>query len=101
MFGPRPAGFWSTAVGPREYRHLVPGQRYTVAVPFRDYDGAEHPAGESWWYRGFNYSVHDRGLSLFVSLDGQQEWHVPLQADASEQGAVLAALEQHLVPAQG
>ncbi|WP_258868151.1 hypothetical protein [Alkalilimnicola ehrlichii] len=42
---------------------------------------------------------YDSGLSLFVSLDGRQEWMLPMQLIPEEQEAVVHALEEHVAPA--
>ena len=99
MVGPKPRGFWTNTVPPTGYRHLVPGRRYTVALPFTDFDGGEHPAGETWWFCGWNYSAHDSGLSLFVSLDGEQEWHLRMADWEGEQRGVIGSLATHVVEA--
>lgn len=101
MDGPRPRGFWTARIPPTVYRHLVPGRRYRVALPFTDYDRAEHPVGETWWFRGWNYSPHDSGLSLFVSLDGEREWHFRMADWEGEQQGIIDALAAHVVDAEG
>jgi hypothetical protein len=98
MYGPRPAGFWARASAAKPFKHLVPGQRYAVTRPFIDYDGDAHPLGETWWYRGYNYSAYDSGLSLFVSVDGKDEWHIRLEDRDGGQLEVVRALEQYLTP---
>jgi hypothetical protein len=96
MTGPRERGFW-TGRGARSWGHLVPGRRYRVARPFVDFDGVDHPVGEEWLFLGSRYQVYDDGLSLFVSLDGEQEWHIRLRNTDPDQGALLAAFADHVV----
>lgn len=96
MTGPRPRGFW-TGEEARGWGHLVPGRRYRVVRGFLDFDGVEHAVGEEWVFLGSNYSPHDDGLSLFVSLDGEQEWHIRLRNTDEAQGPLLADLAATVV----
>ena len=64
---------------------------------FRDYDKDEHLAGESWTYLGYNFLPYDDGLSLFVSLDGEREWHIRMQWRAEEQGVILDHFSEYVV----
>ncbi|RFA27035.1 hypothetical protein CAI21_15925 [Alkalilimnicola ehrlichii] len=102
MFGPRAKGFWTSSRAPNcgsDYGALVAGRQYKVIKAFTDYDGDVHPVGESWVYLGFSFLPYDSGLSLFVSLDGRQEWMLPMQLIPEEQEAVVHALEEHVAPA--
>jgi Domain of unknown function (DUF3601) len=98
MWGPFPSGQFAKA-GASPFQHLEPGRRYTVAQPFADFDGEAHPAGESWTYLGYNFVPYDDGLSLFVSLDGTQEWQIRLCWRPENQGAIIDALGDHVRPA--
>lgn len=40
----------------------------------------------------------DEGLLLYVTLDGEQEWCLPLQNGPEQQGEVMDYLEQYVVP---
>ena len=101
MYGPKPTGFWTRKAVPSAYRHLRPGRRYVVARAFIDFDGHEHPVGETWWFLDWNYSTYHSGLSLFVSLDGEQEWHVQMEDLDGGQKEVIDALAEHVVAADG
>jgi hypothetical protein len=39
---------------------------------------------------------HDDGLSLFVSLDGDREWHIRLQWRDDQQGPLIDRLEDYI-----
>jgi hypothetical protein len=95
MHGPKPTGFWSTD-SPGEYKHLLAGRSYKVIMEFADYDRFVHKAGEAWTFLGYSYLPYDNGLSLFVSLDGIHEWHLPLQCGADEQGPIVDRLETYI-----
>ena len=96
MVGPKPRGFWSR-IGPRDYRTLRVGKRYRVTRAFVDFDGAEHAVGEEWTFVGHNYSAYDSGLSLFVSLDGEEEWHIRMLDYPDAQQPILERLGDYLV----
>jgi len=81
------------------FNHLQPGQRYRVAVSFRDFDGVVHPVGESWAFLGHSFLPYDDGLSLFISPDGKSERQIRLQWRPEAQGPIIDELERHLVPA--
>jgi hypothetical protein len=70
--------------------------RFEVVRDFTDYDGEAHLAGESWTFVGHNFLPYDDGLSLFVSLDGEREWHIRLQWRDSQQGPVIDNLDAHI-----
>jgi hypothetical protein len=95
MFGPMPRGHWSS-MSRNTFRMLRPDERYRVVRDFSDFDGAVHPAGESWRYLGYTYAVYDSGVSLFVSLDDKREWQIAL-ADDDTSSCVAAHLDVYLV----
>ena len=99
-YGPRPKGHW-TRGGALEKRHrfLEAGRRYRVRRAFTDFDGDTHRPGEEWIFLGTSFLPHDDGLSLFVSLDGAQEWHIRMQWRPESQGEVLDALDAYVGPA--
>jgi hypothetical protein len=99
MLGPRPLDFW-TPNGGDPFGHLLPGRRYRVSQAFFDYEGEEHPVGEEWTYLGHNFLPYEDGLSLFVSLDGEQAWHIRMQWTEEAQGAILDDLENYITDAQ-
>ncbi len=96
MYGPKPLGFWSKHSS-APWGPLQTGSRYRVTRGFTDFDGVDHPVGEEWRFLGSNYSPYDSGLSLFVSLDGDQEWHIRLQDAPGAQGELLRELDAHVV----
>ncbi len=99
MYGPQPGGFWSglKAVNTGSaYQFLTAGHKYRVIREFADFDGDRHPAGETWQFCGYSFVPYDDGLSLFVSLDGTQEWQIRLQQRAEEQGPILDRLTEYI-----
>lgn len=98
MYGPQPQGHWTGASTGKAFQHLFPGTRYEVATAFIDYDGVQHPVGEAWTYLGHSFLPHDDGLSLFVSFDGQSEWHIRLQWRPEAQGPLIDDLKGHIRP---
>ncbi len=99
MYGPQPGGFGSgqSAVNSGStYEFLTAGHWYRVVREFLDYDGDRHPAGETWQFCGYSFVPYDDGLSLFVSLDGRQEWQIRLQWRAEAQGPVLDHLAEYI-----
>lgn len=96
MFGPQPRGAWTAHRISGNFAHLRVGARYAVSVEFRDFDGRVHPTGEAWTYLGHAFLPYDDGLSLFISLDREQEWHIRLQWREDAQGPVIDALDEHI-----
>lgn len=72
------------------------GKKYHVIREFRDYDCEVHPVGENWTFMGYSFLAYEDGLSLFVSLDGKQEWHFRMQWRPEQQGAVLDDLASYI-----
>jgi hypothetical protein len=102
MLGPKPKGTWTGGKAPNcgpIYRSLTAGQRYRVVIEFRDHDGHTHPVGEVWTFLGYSFLPYDDGLSFFVSLDNEHEWHIPLQWRTEEQGEILDNLQQYVTSA--
>ncbi len=89
MHGPCPPGHWMSRLAPNKFGPLEVGRRYEVVRPFDDYDKVRHEVGEAWTFLGYNFLPYDDGLSLFVSLDGQQEWHIRMQWRPEEQGEII------------
>jgi hypothetical protein len=81
------------------FHHMTAGKRYRVIKPFKDFDGQEHPVGEEWTYIGTAFLPYDDGRSIFVSLDGEKEWHIRMQDRAEEQGPILDRLQDYVAPA--
>ena len=99
MLGPSERGHWSGLHGIQStHEFLEAGRRYRVVREFTDFDGGAHLPGEEWAFLGASFLPHDDGLSLFVSLDGLQEWHIRLQWRAEAQGDVLDPLSAHVEP---
>jgi hypothetical protein len=98
MYGPCPAGHWTESLAPADFGPLTVGQRYRVTRAFTDYDGDVHASGEAWTFLGKNFSPYDDGLSLFVSLDGTQEWHIRMCWRPEDQGPIIDVLEDYLAP---
>jgi hypothetical protein len=98
MDGPRPRGFWTSALDPAGTTLLERGRRYTVVAAFTDYDGVRHAAGESWVFLAQNFMPYDDGLSLIVSLDGISEWHIRLQWRRETQGGIIDHLGDYVRP---
>jgi uncharacterized protein DUF3601 len=98
MYGPCPPGHFTARGAAEDFQQLRVGQAYRVARPFTDHDGDLHPAGERWTYVGHNFVPYHDGLSLFVSLDGAQEWQIRLSWRPEDQGDVIDALGDYLEP---
>jgi hypothetical protein len=99
MIGPQPKGHWMSRQQPQPFKHLAVGRRYRVVMEFVDFDGVVHPAGESWTFLGHSFLPYDDGLSLFVSLDDEQEWHIRMQWRPEAQAAIIDGLHDHVAPA--
>lgn len=72
------------------------GARHRVIRPFVDFDGDTHPWGETWIFLGSAFAPRDDGVSLFVSLDGQDEWHIRMMWTDDQQGPVLDSFESYV-----
>lgn len=96
MFGPQPKGTWTARIAAAPFKHLRVGDRCVVSEPFSDYDGDLHATGESWTFLTQHFVPYHDGLSLFVSLDGVQEWQIRLQWTPEGQTAVIDRLEHHV-----
>jgi hypothetical protein len=95
MYGPKPPGFWSVQSGTK-YKYLIPGHSYTVVQDFVDYDGYVHKVGEQWTFLGSSFLPYESGLSLFVSLDGSNEWQIRMQDVPEQQGSIVHHLEMFI-----
>jgi hypothetical protein len=98
MYGPCPPGHFTARGGTDDFQMLRAGRAYRVTRPFADYDGDLHPAGESWIYLGDNFVPYHDGLSLFVSLDGAQEWQIRLSWRGEDQAHIIDGLPTYLAP---
>lgn len=100
MNGPgAPKGTYTNHGVGHAWRHLERGKRYRVIKGFKDFDGEEHPIGEEWIYLGTAFLPYDDGRSIFVSMDGEHEWHIRMQDRAEEQGPIIDRLHEYVVPA--
>ncbi len=43
-----PKGTYSAHEVGHAWSRLIPGKRYRIIKPFKDFDGDEHPIGETW-----------------------------------------------------
>lgn len=79
MIGPRESGFHTKNLKERERRYegMNAGVLHEVCREF--VDGDKHPEGETMTFLGYSYLPIDDGYSFFLSFDGRQEWHIPLQ----------------------
>ena len=77
------------------FGHLWPGLAYVVARAFRDFDGDEHPVGETWTFIGSSFLPYDDGLSLFVIIEGERR-QVRMQWREGAQGEIIDNLEDYL-----
>ncbi|HUH23549.1 MAG TPA: DUF3601 domain-containing protein [Brevundimonas sp.] len=96
MYGPKLRGHWTQSLKCEPFKHLKPGAAYVVARAFTDYDGTLHPAGEEWIHLGHNFLPYDDGLSLFVSMNGGDEWQIRLQWRDTEQGPIIDSLQTYI-----
>lgn len=99
MRGPFPKGTYTGHILPQKRRnwgHLEPGRKYVVSREFLDFDNDVHTVGKSWIFLGYSFHHMDEGLSLFVTMDGEQEWYLPLQGGADQQGGVMDQLELYI-----
>lgn len=85
---------------PTPFKHLAPGRRYEVARAFTDFDGGQHRVGESWTYLTYSFLPYDDGLSLFATIDGNDQ-QVRMRWTAEDQGAVIDRLGDYLRAAGG
>lgn len=68
---------------------------YMVVQPFRDFDGNEHPVGETWSFIGSSFLPYDDGLWLFVVVDGQRR-QIRMQWREEQQGAIVDNLPDYV-----
>jgi hypothetical protein len=101
MYGPCARGHWTALEAPncgRDYDFLVAGTRYRVIKEFADNDRDIHAVGEEWVFLGYSYQRHDEGLSLFVSCDGEHEWHIPMHLVPEAEGPIVDYLSECVAP---
>ena len=78
------------------FTHMVPGRRYRVVQAFTDFDGRVHSVGEVWTFSGENFLPYDDGLSLFVTINGQEE-HIRMRLHPEDQGPLVDNFAAYLV----
>lgn len=87
-----------------DFRHLKIGRRYQVVKAFADFDGDEHPVGETWRFEGHSFLPYDDGLSLYVTrpLDITTADAAPHQIrmrwTPEDQGEVIDHLDAYICP---
>ena len=91
-----PKGTYTAHGVGHDWQHLVAGKRYRVIKPFKDFDRQDHPVGEEWTYIGTAFLPYDDGRSIFVSLDGDREWHIRMQDREGEQREILDTLRTYV-----
>jgi hypothetical protein len=69
-----------------------------VSEAFTEYDGDVHLPGERWTFLAHSFLPHDDGLSLFISLRDQLEWHIRLAWRTDGQGLVIDELDRFIQP---
>jgi hypothetical protein len=57
----------------KDIYQLKKGRTYQVTKPFSDYDGIQHPVGETWVFKETNYNAYHSGLTLHVWQKGLDE----------------------------
>lgn len=92
MIGPKPKGFWSKLKGPNiggNFGPLVTGNTYEVIRKFSDDDGSMHPEKEQWVFLGHSFVPYNDGLMLFIRLEKDDEWAIPLCWSKTEQAEII------------
>jgi hypothetical protein len=89
MIGPLPSGTYTGPHCGTRWESLEAGKSFLVVKEFKDSDQDVHPVGESWKLLGCTYNKYDEVLSLFVTFNNGQEWHIPLRHSPDEQGVIL------------
>ena len=59
MFEGYPAGTFTKLPIRNDFGPFRVSGRYEVVRAFTDYDGDEHPPGESWTYLGYNFVPYE------------------------------------------
>ncbi len=97
-FDQMPSGHFASgyANSDGEFLGLLRGHRYRVVKAFKDFDGDEHPVGESWIYLGHNFVPYHDGLSRFVSFDAHHEWQIRMHWTHEDQGPIIDAMTEYV-----
>ncbi|MCE3290499.1 MAG: hypothetical protein K0R83_2511 [Caulobacter sp.] len=78
------------------FTHLVQGRTYRVAQPFTDFDHRAHAVGDVWTYSSESFLPYDDGLSLFVSINGEDQ-QIRMCLHPEEQGPLIQDFAAYLV----
>jgi len=90
LVGPKsPVGYDGGMKGPIEFADYIylglgkndqvfPPGRYRVICDFRDRDGFQHRAGDEWLLMLAGFNKFEDEKMLYVSLDGNRQWMIPL-----------------------
>jgi len=92
MIGPLPSGTYTGKAAANDrscWENLEAGKFYHVTREFFDSDQDIHQIGETWKFLGCSFNEYDEGLSLFVTFDNLNEWHIHLQHAPDEQGVLI------------
>ena len=76
-------------------RQLREGSTYGVVSEFVDYDGINHPVGETWTVQEITFLPYHDGLSLFVIENGQKKQY-RFQEIAEEQEELLSNFMEYV-----
>ncbi|MCK6549718.1 DUF3601 domain-containing protein [Myxococcota bacterium] len=80
---------------PSDYGLLLAGQVYRTVVPYADFDGVTHAAGETWTFLGHHYFPHDSGLTLYVRAPSGGRTRIRLLMSDPAQARVADDLRAH------
>lgn len=76
------------------FRHLIPGNCYTIVKPFTDYDGKVHQPGGIYTFMGSDFLPHEDGLALrFTFADEATAFRLQWRAEA--QMGIIESLEEY------
>ena len=75
---------------------MTPGPTYRVVRPFTDFDGRRHAAGDLWTYRSESFLPYDDGLTLFVTINGQ-EAQIRMRVTPDDQGPIIDSFAEYLI----
>jgi hypothetical protein len=89
MIGPLPPGTYTGPHCEARWEDLTAGKSFLVVKDFIDSDQDVHPVGEFWKLLGCTYNQYEEVLSLFVTFDNKQEWHIPLRHSPDQQGVII------------
>ncbi len=82
---------------PEPFKHLLPGRLYRVSRPFQDWFGKTWEVDERLSFVTHSVVPYHSGVTLTFKGEDGVERVLTMQWLPEEQGAVLDALEAHLV----